>query len=403
MLRILWKVIAAIYYARRTMGWHSPPMAFAICPGRKRKPTRMETSESKQTASQDLFERVVDKVNRETIRTALSKAKDATQGDFGVSGGPEDLIGHLRRAVAVGGMTNEQVYALLQEGEENGGQTILYYYPKNEGVRQLCSNPEEVAKRLFGDGWRTTTGFPRLTRLEAGWDIVDFRTPYAGKSSDWLMKVYTFQESTVPVKSLDDDDEVKFALKLKNNEYAVIYERRTVESVCIARWNSHAETPLLELRIELVGRLERFQLDINALWTRLKPVFGLDDFEVWDLRRILVKMLRECQEKPNLYQLGLVNLRDSGEGSVRYTPYTERDPIDTHRTRLMTIHQLLDDGGQCDRLVMNWMADGSGDAIAGGNLRTYAGSRGTNELVIRAQTTEKAVNYVTDQLRTFTG
>ena len=134
----------------------------------------------------------------------------------------------------------------------------------------------------------------------------------------------------------------------------------------------------------------------------MKPAFEQQQFEAWDLRSVLDKMLRECQANTDQYQIGLVNLKDSGEGNVRYTPYTENEPIDTNPIRLQTIHQLLDDGGMCDRLVMYWLSAGSGGNLSS-NLRTYAGSRGTNELVIRAQTSEKSVNHVTDRLRSFAG
>lgn len=354
-----------------------------------------------QRDQQDLFERVFNKVNADPIKALLAKAKEnMPKGDFGISGSNQELVDHLKRAVGARAITREDVFDLLQEAEENGGQTILYYIPKSDTVRDLCSSPEEVAKRLFGLGWRTKAGFPLLSHATSGYDVVDFRTPYAGKSNDWLMKVYTFQETKVLVKNFEDEEAVNFALQLKQNEYAVIYARKVIESVCVARWNSHSTLPLLELRIELAGRLPRFKMDINALWTRLRPPIEQEQFDIWDLRTVLERMLRECTEQANLYQIGLVNLKDSGEGNVRYTPYTEHEPIDTNPTRLKTIHQLLDDGGQCDRLVMNWIAGASGDALDD-NLRTYAGSRGTNELVIRAQTTQRAVDYVTDQLRHF--
>lgn len=349
--------------------------------------------------TQDLFERILDKVNTDPIKALLAKAKEDMPGDFGITGSSQELVDHLKRAKSLGSLTQDQVFALLQEAEENGVQTILYYTPKSDAIRALCSNPAEVAKILFGEGWQVTAGFPYLPRLESGWEVVDFRTPYAGKPKDWLMKVYTFQESKVQVKNLEGD-EVQFALKLKKNEYAVIYERKAIESVCIARWNSDSNLPLLELRIELAGRLPRFKIDINAIWSKLKPALQQEDFDLWDLRGVLQKMLRECETQAGVYQVGLVNLKDSGEGNVRYTPYTEHEPIDTNETRLKTIHQLLDDGGQCDRLVMKWVAAGSMGSLDG-NLRTYAGSRGTNELVIRAQTTARAVDYVTDQLRHF--
>jgi hypothetical protein len=81
-------------------------------------------------------------------------------------------------------------------------------------------------------------------------------------------------------------------------------------------------------------------------------------------------------------------------------PYTEHDRIDATPIRLATIHQILDDGGRCDRLVVTWLPKKSGGALDK-ELRTYAGSRGTNELVISARTTSRAVDYVTDQLRRF--
>lgn len=356
---------------------------------------------SQQHETQDLFERVLDKVNADAIKKLLAEANENQPGDFGTSGSAQELVDHLKRAVSIRSVSQDQVFSLLQEAEENGGQTILYYTPRTDDVRDICCDPSEVARRLLGEEWRAQAGFPLLPRLREGREIVDFRTPYASKSKDWLLKLYTFQESKVQVRPLEGDD-VQFALKLKKNEYAVIFERRVIESVCIARWNWHQTCPLLELRIELARRLPRFKVDINALWTQLQPVAQQEDFELWDLRDVLQRMVRECQKHTHVYQIGLVNLKDSGEGNVRYTPYTEHEPIDTNRTRLRTIHQLLDDGGQCDRLVMNWLPATSDGALES-NLRTYAGSRGTNELVIRAQTSERAVNYVTDQLRNFAG
>lgn len=379
--------LQCILYERVTHPLEGPPM------------TKPVDQKQEPVEQQDLFERILAKVNADPIKVLLAAAKEDAPEDFGTSGTLPELVDHLKRAVALGSVTKERVWGLLQEGEENGGQTILYYAPKDEEVRGLCCRPEEVARRLFGEGWRQGMGFPQLPRLSDGQTIVDFRTPYAGKGEDWLLKIYTFQESKVQLQNLDSE-EVRFALQLQKNQYAVVYEKRVVESVCIARWNSHGDLPLLELRIELSGRLPRFEVDINAIWSRLRPAVRQEEFCSWELRPALDRMLRECESQTMVYQIGLVNLKDSGEGNVRYTPYTEHEPIETNETRLKTIHQLLDDGGQCNRLVMKWLAEGSGEAIDV-NLRTYAGSRGTNELVIRAQTTEQAVDYVTDRLRHF--
>lgn len=351
----------------------------------------------------DLFERLQSKVNKDTIYSLLAEYAQRFPGEIQVSGNKPELIDHLRNAAAIGRIPQEQVFDLLREGEENGGQTVLYYTPKSVAVRERCSRPEELAETLFGANWRQEQKFPKLIGLSSGYEVVDFRVGYMGKPNDWLMKIYTFQEREVEVQEIKPGEAAGRAilLGLKDNQYAVVMERQVVESVCIARWNDHPEHPLLELRVELAGRLPRFKMDVNAIWTRLQAAMHREeDFDLWELRRSLDRMLRDCQSNSDRYLLGLVNLKDSGEASIRYKPYTEHEPIDTNPTRLRTIHDLLDDGGQCDRLAINWLAEGSGGALER-NLRTYAGSRGNNELVIHAEATSRAVDYVTDQLRSF--
>lgn len=351
---------------------------------------------------QDLFERVADKVNRDPIHSLLSEYRALFPGEIQVSGNKADLVAHLRSAVDMGRIPRARVFSLLQDGEENGSQIIMYLRPKTKDVLEKCRNPQKVARELFGKDWAKTKGFPRLTRLTSGWDVADFRIGHLGKPNDWLLKVYTFQEVRVKVRDLDQAEvAMRGFIGLKENEYAVVYERRVAESVCLARWNDDDDHPLLELRVELSGRLDRLNTDIHALWTRLRPAFERDqDFDEWDLRGPLEQMLRQCREHTETYELGLANLVDSGDWGVRYMPYTEHEKIDTIPSRLDTIHQLLDDGGWCDRLVMTWLADGAAGNLER-NLRAYAGSRGINELVIRAETTARAIDYVTDQLRAF--
>jgi len=92
----------------------------------------MEIPDRNKTESQDLFERVRDKVNADSIKAVLSKAKDDIPGDFGISGNSEELLGHLRDAVNAGSLTTEQVYALLQEGEENGCRQFCTMLPSRK-------------------------------------------------------------------------------------------------------------------------------------------------------------------------------------------------------------------------------------------------------------------------------
>jgi hypothetical protein len=349
---------------------------------------------------QDLFERVQGKVNKEPVKALLAEYQHLFPGEISTSGNKPELVEQLRDACTVGRIPRTRVFELLRECEENGNQTVLYYSPKTAAAAQACENPMELANRLFGANWHQI--FPRLPRLTSGYQVVDFRIGLRAKPRDWLLKLYTYQESNVRVHELPRSDPAVQAVGLRDNEYVVVYERKITESVCLIRWNDHPRHKLLELRVELSGRLARFEADVKSLWTSVDPIFQRDeDFEPWELERALGQMLRECQHHPDLYQLGLAHLVDSGEGGVKYVPYTERDSIDATPIRLQTITQILDDGGRCSRLATIWLAEGSGGALEE-NLRTHAGPRRTNELVIAAQATSRAVDYATDQLRYFT-
>src|SRR5262249_27017983 len=271
----------------------------------------------------------------------------------------ERLLEHLREAVDAGRIPRDRVFALLQDHEENGSQSILYYSPITEAVRERCRDGEGVAQSLFGPDWREEQGFPRLIRLESAYVTVDFRVGLPDKPNDWLMKLYSFQENRVRVRELQPG-EAPAQLSLGTNEVAVVYERRPVESVLLARWNDHEQFGLLEIRVEFAGRRERFELDQNAVWTRLKEAFSREeDFVPWNLEPVLTRMLQECEDHAAVYRLGLTHLRDSGEGTVRYVPYTEHEPIDATPIRIQTIQQILNDGGTCLGLVMNWLPDES--------------------------------------------
>ncbi|QEL19357.1 hypothetical protein [Limnoglobus roseus] len=356
---------------------------------------------SSDLPEQDLFERIKGKVNKEPIRQLLLEYKEQHK-DILTGGTQEELVDQLKSAELAGQIPRSRLFGLLQEFEENGNQSLLYYSPATAAIRELCRSPEEVAKLLFGADWRKTQGFPKLARLSGGWEVVDFRTNIPGKPTDWLMKIYTYQETKVQVRELQAVEANTTGLGLRANEYVVIYEKRVTESVCLARWNDHPRDGLLELRVEHSGRKDRFELDVNSIWNRLQKAFVWADFQAWELGRALEQMLRECETNNDLYLLGLAHLVDSGEGGVRYVPYTEKDSIDAAPIRLQTIRQILEDGGRCSGLAMTWLPKGSGGVLED-KLRTYAGSRQTNQLVISAQANARAVDYVTDKLRFFAG
>src|SRR5262249_25967075 len=79
----------------------------------------------------DLFERIGEKVNRERIRQLLTEYYERFPDEIHTSGSKPELVEHLRDATNAGRIPRDRVFGLLQEFEENGGQILLYYTPKN--------------------------------------------------------------------------------------------------------------------------------------------------------------------------------------------------------------------------------------------------------------------------------
>lgn len=348
-----------------------------------------------------LCDRIRSKVNVHTLRAFLKLQSEKHQrGEIVIGSTKEEMSHNLNEAISQGLIPIGEAIDLLREGEENGHQTILYYRPKSLKATDLCRQPENIAKSLFGKNWRTSEQFPLLPQLTEGYAIVDFREKYLGKENDWLLKIYTYQTVKEKVRQVDGNQINSQNLGLEQDQFAVIYQNITLESVCVLRWNDHETLGLLEIRIEFENRSKKFEKDVGSVWKNVAAVFSQDDFEPWELHKPLLNMLRKCEDNNSEYELGVVSLTDSGDGVVKYHTKTEFDSIAAAPVRLDTIKQILDDGGRCDRLVITWMPKASKGALLQ-SLRTYAGSRGTNELVISAQISSKAVDYVTDRLRLF--
>jgi hypothetical protein len=112
-------------------------------------------------------------------------------------------------------------------------------------------------------------------------------------------------------------------------------------------------------------------------------------------------LVREVKANRRAYYFGASTWKNSDNGSTNFSvPTGEEQGDGTAPERDDAMAAYLKRGAPCNDLVVHWLPEGSSGNLVR-ELRTILGGRNRNQVVIQAETTARAVDYVTDQLRHF--
>ena len=329
-----------------------------------------------------------DPINVGDLVTFLRKYKEDFPDEFHISGTKDQLVDQVRQGVFNRRIEEADVIKFMQEAEENGDQRIFYFVPRSKKILDLCRDGKAIAQLLFGQRWHETQGFPVLTPVRGAYTVADFRVGVRSKPKDWILKVYGTKLTRRQVGRVPTGI----------NSYNIQIKEVLQRSICLARWDDRGPDGLLELRVTLSARKERVPLDVNAIWARLQGAFAREEFEPWDLTVPLRWMLDNQEHDRRVYRLGSVRISDPADGTIAFHPHGDDESVSDAPSRHNAIKDLIKAGSRCKSIVVTWLAGASGEDLKD-DLRTYLGPTATNELVIGAGTTGKAIDYVTEKLR----
>jgi hypothetical protein len=324
----------------------------------------------------------------EQIRALLREFKDVNPQEVLVSGGTkEEVIKHLKRAVAVKAVPFDRVLILLHESEENGDQHIFYVKPKNPKTLKICRDGALIAEKLWGEDWGDM-GFPFFKLPHDSYQWADFRIGLPGKPKDWIAKLYGHE---VHYKYIREE--------FLNGELVKYYSKREENTTCLARWN---DPDLLELRIPRTSSTSHGSIEkrLQMLWQHLSPALSAGDFIAWELNDTRRGILQRRDEHKATYRVTTLEFTDSELGKASFSPNTDDEGADDAEERKAAIDAYLKGKGDCHHLIITWHADESAKALPD-DLKVISGGKDTNEVVIKARTSSAAVDYVTNQLRHF--
>lgn len=342
-----------------------------------------------------LYHVVDQQCNHDQIVSLLRKYKDInkkTQEEVRLSGSKQQVLENLQRVVSLDIVPKDEVYALIQECEENGHQRVYYFLPADNDTRDLCRRATVVADALFGEEWGDDY-FPEFSRATESERWADFRTSLPGKPKDWIAKIYGHERI------------FRMKHRRRTNVTATSYrevldfEVEDYNTVFVVRWNSAG---VLEIRIDQAGidKSGVAERRLQKVWMMLASALPERQFVPWDLRDAMTEMLSQRSDKEELYDLGTCCVLDAKHGAVEFSPFKDDESIDDEAGRAKAIDELLGHKAKGSHLVISWLADGEAfDSKE--SLRTVVTGENHNCLVVTSRVSAKVMDYVTNQLRTF--
>lgn len=329
-----------------------------------------------------IAEQIKDLMRETKKNVAKEVAKEIVLGD-----NKEETIKNLRHAIAHNAISFEDAANLLREAEENGRQHIFFFKAANASVRSLLRRPDEIISRLFGDEY-DYMGFPRFERTPDQYEWADFRTQYRSKPRDWVAKLY------------GHETRLSFVSEKRTVSGGIIkhWEPEVGRTVLVARWN---DPDVMEIRIDnwSITR-DSLKQRVRTLFEFLAPALSPDDLRPWDLQVVRQNIVKDRTSNGKLYHVGGLELLDSHSGRNTFMPRSDEETADDATERAKAIDALIGGKATCRTSVVRWLSNGA-DGSLSEDLRTVCGSNDSHELTVSSRVSSVALDYVTDQLRSF--
>ncbi|MGA2001288.1 MAG: hypothetical protein ABSG52_14960 [Terriglobales bacterium] len=339
------------------------------------------------TNQDELFRLVELFATSEQVKQLLRLAKDHEAVRITAENKSDLIQRNLRSAVASKAITLDQVYGLVREAEENGGQHIFYFKPRNKTVAESMAF-ESVAKQLWGTDWQKKMSFPNVKTAKNHFVYGDFRLWNPTKKPlDWMLKLYGHMQFE------------RFTGEEKQEDGGLwrLFVPEDLRIVLIARWNS---PDLLELRVQRDQSRKRINSWLAEIWKMLGPALDKGNIDAWDLSKARRRMIDEEQKNQHIYQFRDTRLEDSVSNRMSFESHATQGNLFASTEAKQAINDVLAaKNSRCTHLSVNWLP--TKDGTLSREYRTLLGDREAHEVIFSAQCSAAEVDYVTDKLRYF--
>lgn len=294
---------------------------------------------------------------------------------------------NLREALEAKALSIDHVHDLIRDAEENGHQDIFYYQPASKAVKNLPIT--DVGKRLWGKDWEEKMKFPTFKLALNKFTYADLR-PWnpTKKPLDWVLKIYgqqMFEEQSGGDEKIDEQTILRTF---------ILQPRRLV---LVVRWNS---PDVLEIRVPQSSSKQRVHGWLDQAWEMAQPVFGSDEFTPWDLCGARRAIVTSQSDNEKLYRFSHSRLEDTEHNMISYSAAHADRSLGASSSVVKSMQGMVKPGvTECKYLRVTWIPDVNG--MPADELVSYLGDRAVNQMGIGRRCSRREIDYVTEQLRSF--
>jgi transcription initiation factor IIE alpha subunit len=281
------------------------------------------------------------------------------------------------------------VYDLIREAEENGAQHVFYYRPA--GIPKVLA-VDEIGQRLWGEGWREKTKFPRVNLAQDQFVFSDLRQFLPErKPLDWVLKIYGHEFA---------DRATDIVKEISDTRYTREFIREERRMVIVIRWNNPG---LLEIRLpRLTESRKQLTAWLELTWQMIAPAINPNLYTKWDLSKARAKMIAQQEKNQKVYRCSHSRVQDGYQNIASFECNAPQGDLFASEGVVESVKRLIGStDGECTQLRTSWLAKEKDD-VPSRDVTTVIGlPTHANEVVFTAQCTSRDVDYVTDQLRFF--
>jgi len=341
---------------------------------------------------EDLYELVIEHCTTEQIKDVLRRYKKdeyipaEKRKEILIAGDSttkRDIVeNNLKPAVARKTIPEREVFALLRDAEENGGQHIFLYRAKNHNKCDL-NDAAKCAVALCGKGWDDPNKTPSLRLKPDNFTWSEFRTSDEG----WVAKLYGHELSSRIIQNT-----------VEGRVRTIVAQLEDVRTVSLVRWRRSRN--LLEIRVSNKGARDGQRKVLELLTSGVGRIVDMETaLTKVNLRLANARILQQREENAEEYEANHWRAIDRSGYLIQGQPHMDEldgsTPMSDASDKI--VESIADDSAiSKETVVVRWLAQEG--RCPSSDLRVVSGSsQHVNELAVRSRVAPQDLDHVLDR------
>ena len=164
-----------------------------------------------------------------------------------------------------------------------------------------------------------------------------------------------------------------------------------------ARWN---DPNLLEIRVQRNESRKRIEEWFQKVWQMLSPALSASQFSPWALTNAMKRIALEFKKHSGIYEFRDIGVLDKEQDVfANFQTFSDQGSLFKSEQTVDAITSFLEANGTLRGLAVRWLARPTSEPQK--EVRSLLGMKEPHEAIISGHSSAEDLDYVTEQLRSF--